>query len=457
MVKVSKLFNTVKGVSANEDGLWPTTGALGSRIHTYSTLTNYLLFNNTPQWRSLNSMQGLFDWYHSNPVFYATVMIKAREYANMEIQVWDKNKEKLVPRNTRIPIAQQLYRMFEKPNVLQSTWEWVLQRKIFLEVAGNNFTYGNFALGMKNITGLVSLWNVWPQHMKYRMATMFFEATKLEEIIESWKFEAGNYKKVWQPNEILHTNKPNTEITDDRIFGRSPAQNLVRPLTNIDMAYESRNVIMKNRGMRVILTSDRSDAAGSKIPLLDTDKEVVQEELKGYGMLEGQKQMFFSTMPLKAVPIDQDVMKLGLFEEISTDAMMVCNAYGVPEILLKLYIKGATFENQEASVRRLYQGTLIPEADEDMNSLSNFLGLDQTDYELRASYAHVPVLQESEAKKETTIKTKSDRLLAELKAKLITRDEYRQLMGYTPLPEELKDEEPEEEEQQQEDEEQEAA
>jgi hypothetical protein len=289
------------------------------------------------------------------------------------------------------------------------------------------------------------------------LANHYFEATKLEEIIQKWKFEAGTYKKEWEPNEILHTNKPNTEIVDDRIFGRSPAQNLVRPLTNIDMAYESRNVIMANRGMRVILTSDRSDAAGSKLPLLESDKEVIQQELKEYGMLNHQKQIFMSTMPLKATTIDQDVMKLGLFEEIATDAMMVCNAYGVPEILLKLYIRGATFENQEASVRRLYQGTLIPEADEDMNSLSNFLGLDDTDFELRASFAHVPVLQESEAKKETTIKTKSDRLLAELKSKLITREEYRQLMGYGPLPEELKVEEPpkettEEDEEQQEEE-----
>jgi hypothetical protein len=120
-----------------------------------------------------------------------------------------------------------------------------------------------------------------------------------------------------------------------------------------------------------------------------------------------------------------------LFEEIATDAIAVCNGYGVPEILLKMYLKGATFENQVASVRRLYEGTLIPEAEDDLIALSNFLGLNETDYYLYPSFAHVPVLQESEELKEKTAKLRSDRLLGELAQKLITPDEYRTAMGYT--------------------------
>jgi hypothetical protein len=153
-----------------------------------------------------------------------------------------------------------------------------------------------------------------------------------------------------------------------------------------------------------------------------------------YGMLEGQNQFFFSPAPLKATAIDQDVRKLGLFEEIATDAMMVCNAYGVPEILLKLYLQGATFENVEASVRRLYQGTLIPEAEDDMIAFNNFLGLNETDWKIVASFDHVAALQESEAKKAETDSKKKDIAMKEFQAGLLTLDEYRTAMGYGPMP-----------------------
>jgi hypothetical protein len=429
---VRALFNSAaKGVQADsESGLWPAVRTLSPRLANYSPLTNYFLFNDRPQWKSLHNIQSLFDWYHSNPILYAVVMIKAREYANMDILVMSRSNPGVpIKRNTQAPIPRALYKFFDRPNVLQSKWNFLLQRKIMKEVGGNSFTYGNFALSPRpNVQFLVSLWNIWPQHVQYKLKNSYFDAISVNDIIESWMFKAGDYKKEWQAWEVLHTCNPNTEIMDDRIFGRSAAQNLVRPLSNIDMAYESRNVIMRNRGMRVIMSSGKKDMSGA-IPLDKEEKEAVQEDMKSYGMLEGQKQFFLTDMPVSVTPIDQDVQKLGLFEEIATDAIAVCNGYGVPEILLKMYLKGATFENQVASVRRLYEGTLIPEAEDDLIALSNFLGLNETDYYLYPSFAHVPVLQESEELKEKTAKLRSDRLLGELAQKLITPDEYRTALG----------------------------
>jgi hypothetical protein len=160
--------------------------------------------------------------------------------------------------------------------------------------------------------------------------------------------------------------------------------------------------------------------------------------MRKYGMLENQSQFFFSPVPLTAVAIDQDVAKLGLFEEIATDAITVCNAFGVPEILLKMYIKGSTFENQEASVRRLYQGTLIPEAEDDMIAMNNFLGLDNTDWKIVPCFDHVAALQESEKVKADADNSRKTTAMNEYSKGLITIDEYRTAMGYGPTPEELK-------------------
>lgn len=410
-----KLTKYLSSKASLDTGVYGTM-TRANRVGATSSFLNVMLFSNTPHWQKLNGMQDLFNWYHSNPVFFATVMIKAREYANMKIKVVHRRSGKVEPENTLKEIPRKIYQLFNRPNVMQNRWEFLMQRKIFEEVAGNSFTYGNFGMGFKpGINTVQALWNVWPAKMQFKLAGHYFEATQSSDVIREWKFEAGKYKKVWTPDEIMHRNKPNTEINDGLIFGRATAQSLYKPLSNIDMGYESRNVIMKNRGMRVILSSNKQDANGP-ISLLPEEKEVVDKQLKQYGLLEEQSQFFFTEYPLNATPIDQDVMKLGLFEEIATDAMVVANGFGVPEILVKLYLKGATFENQEASVRRLYQGALIPEAEDEMISWNNFLRTEETDWIIVGSFDHVPALQESENQKVEKAKKKVEGVMSVIKA-----------------------------------------
>jgi hypothetical protein len=434
--QLAKLFTS----KSYGDDLYPPVSDLSSRnaglLTNSMPFVNYMFFTNTPYWQNLQGLKSLLDWYHTNPIFYAVVMIKAREYSNMRLKVVsrkDVDQKEELP-NTKKVIPAKLYALLNKPNVLQSKWEFFMQRKIFEEVCGNSFTYGNFALGMqKNINTIAALWNVWPSCMNFKLAGKYFEATNINEIISEWKFEYGNYKKIWTPDEVMHKNKPNTRIEDGLIFGRSPAQSMVRALTNIDMAYESRNVIMRNRGMRMMVSSAKSDASGT-VALDDDEKGSVHEAMKEYGTLEGQKQFFFSPVPLNAVQIDQDVFKLGLFEEIATDAMTVSNGYGVPEVLLKLYIKGATFENQMASVRRLYQGTIIPEADDEVIALNNFLGLHETDWMLLPDFDHVAALQEDQKMEAEKLEKEKKIAMDEVGKGLITREEYRERMGYGPMP-----------------------
>jgi hypothetical protein len=268
---VNRLLNLLTSKSYAEDqDLYPPVGEVSESgyrqmLRQNPSFINYMFFTDSPYWQNLIGLKSLFDWFHTNPIFYAVVMIKAREYANMRIKVVNRyTGEEEDEVKTRKAIPRKLYDLFNEPNVLQSKWEFFMQRKIFEEVCGNSFTYGNFAMGFKaDVSTLSALWNVWPAYMQFQLAGKYFEATDRKEIIKNWKFEYGSYKKTWEPHEILHKNKPNTRIEDGLIFGRSPANSLVRPLSNIDMAYESRNVMMRNRGMRVMLTSNKSDASGN--------------------------------------------------------------------------------------------------------------------------------------------------------------------------------------------------
>lgn len=418
------------GWSDPSDPYHPST-RLGERLMPY---VNYFLFSDSPLWNELKGFKPLMHSFHHNPIHNAVVNLKAREYSNMKIGVWNKRKQMLEPRTSKKPLVSKLYKMWDRPNCTQSTWEFLQQWKIFYETCGNAFSYANSPIGFKPTWETTqALWNPWPEYMKYQLTGKYFDALEISDIIKGWEFEYGKYKKTWTPQEIFHRNRPNTKIQDGLIFGQSAAEPLYRPLSNIQMAYESRNVLMKNRGMRAIISSAAGDATG-KIPLQQHEKDEVDKEIKNYGMLSGQRQFFFSNYPLDVKTFDQDVFKLGLFEEIATDAMIVAIAHGVPEVLVKLYVKGATFENQEASVRRLYQGALIPEALDDMMAWSSFLGLDDTDFCLIPLFDHIVALQESEERKANVDGKLKETAMKEVAAGLLLPEEYREMFGRPPLP-----------------------
>ncbi len=429
-----------KGYSANpETGLWPNIS--GGNLINFRSL-NYLLFDQNPTWRSLNSLDECFTAFHNNPIVHAIIMIKAREWMNMNIQVKRRKDDSVVAYNTREALPRKLYDIWDRPNPLQSRGEFLMQAKIQMEVGANAFIYHNFLYKRKAVEELQSMWNVWPQYMQYIRGRSYFDAQTMDDIITKWKFEAGSYKKEWDNYEILFSSKANTDIQDDVIFGRPQMYSHIYSISNIDAAYRSRNVMIKNRGMRLIFSSGGKDAVGN-VPLMPNEVEDIEKRWGRYGTLESQQQVFFSPYPLTVTPIDQDVRKLGLFDEVAQDALILCHEYGVPEILLRMFLASPTFENQEASLRRLYQSTLMPEAEEYFNGINKYWGLENTPFYLWPDFSHVPCLQTDLKTHEDLNTIKSNRYINEIKAGLLTKEEYRQLMGYGLLPDELKESEDE--------------
>lgn len=399
--KATKADKSVSVMDNRGSGNLPTfefMQAISSALNSFP-YANYNSFRQSAYWNQLVGLQSLFLWYQSNPILNTVINIKARESANMRIVVENINTGQIEPENTRKEIPAKIYRLIKNPNPLQTQWQWLKQRKIFRDVAGNGFTYANWPDTLKrDIRNIETLFNVWPAFMQFKLAGNYFEATQIEDIIKEWRFEYGSYKKQWNPNQILHQSESNTDPTDGLIFGIPKIKGLIKPLSNIDLCYESMNVIIKNRGMRGIISPDKSDASG-KIPLSKDEKKAVEAEIKDYGTLQDQMQFFFSHMPLNYNAVDQDVRKLGIFEEIATDTKIVCHVFGVPEILVQMDLQGTTYENQESSLRRLYQGALIPEGEDDLDGLNKFLGLNETDWRLKGYWDHIPCLQKSEKEK----------------------------------------------------------
>jgi len=375
---------------------------------------NYSYYNNRPSYLDISTVRKYFDVYTTNPVFFSAVNIIAKAESNVRIEVWNKKNEELEPISTTQKIPKKIYQLFANPNPLQSKRELFYQKSIFYNVAGNSYLYGNspdnFNLDIASVQTLV---NIWPQYMTYILEGGYFDALEISDIIRKWIFDCNTFRRTFEPNEILHQNYPNTDFQEigymskrGRISGTSVIEALRVPLSNIMMAYESRNVIIKNRGMRAILSSEKGDGMG-KVPLRPEDKKGLQDEIREYGTLEEQNQFLITSMPLKVSMIDQDVKKLGLFDEIVHDGMIVANVLGVPTDLLKLDLKGLTYENQDASVKRLYQDNVIPRVDEDFNALNVWLGLNETEWQVKGSFAHLPIFQEDKGQSAKANREKS--------------------------------------------------
>lgn len=390
----NSISNVLKRISSS-----PISKGLTGRKDLFQ---NVVIGNNRPRYINISTLRNYFDVYNSNPVFYSAVNIIAKAESNVKIEVWNKRTEEVEPISTTQKIPQKIYQLFANPNPIQSKREFFYQKSIFYNVAGNSYIYGNkppnFNLDISTIQTLV---NVWPQYMTYILAGGYFDALEISDIIKKWVFESGIFKREFEPNEILHQNYPNTDFQEydfgsrsGRISGTSVVETLRVPLSNIMLAYESRNVLIGNRGFRAIFSSAKGDGTG-RLPLMPQDKEIIQEEIKEYGTLADQKQFLFTTMPINVDMVDQDVRKLGLFEEIVDDGMIVSNALSVPTDLLKLDLKGVTYENQDASMKRLYQDNIIPRTKEDFNAFNVWLGLNETEWQVRGSFAHLPILQEN--------------------------------------------------------------
>jgi hypothetical protein len=360
--------------------------------------------NNRATWINIQENNDLERVATTNPVAFSTIDILSRYTANGQVNIRDINNGEIITRDTvtktRAPeVVKKAFQLWDKPNVMQSNWEFIRSYMFFKKTFGNAFIYAQKPNSHPtNINEVTALFNVWPQYMKAILTGKYFSAKTMSDIVSQWQFCQYAKPISFATDEILLRRENNISLSQptDKLFGQSILTSQKEPLSNIEKSYETENIVLSNRGARIVVSPDGSggDEFNKGEPLGDEEKETLIADFEDYGLLEGQKPALVTTVPIKVDVIDQDIRKLGIFESIANNALSVANAFGVPEVLLKLYIQGATFENQNISIKRMYQDTIIPEFVDYVNDLNDFLKLREFGYEYIATFDHIPVMQE---------------------------------------------------------------
>ena len=359
-------------------------------------LLNYDNGFGSPIWQSVANKNLLTSIYENNPVVNAIINIKAKAWATMRfVVVRESDGERICLENYNDD-GGKLKSLLLSPNPIQNGFEWLSQWKLNYGLYGNSYCYKSMPVGFEDSSymDISVLNNISAANIMPKTTGMWLNATRKDEIISHYEMvDIDGKTKDINTNLIWHSNVSSIKLDENFAEGVSKLVSLRKPLSNIVGAFETRNVMIYNRGALGYLSPDKRDEGVGSVALDDTEIEDIQKRMDRYGTMNNQYNHIVSPIPMKYQRIAMSPRELLLFEEIESDAIAIANAYGVPELLVKYYIKGATFENLEASEKRFYDSTIIPEAHDFVLGLNNFLNTSEEGIRIEVDFDHIASLQ----------------------------------------------------------------
>lgn len=356
--------------------------------------------------------------YERIPQLKAVVDRKAQMFSNMEL--------KLVNKSTGEQVQDKDFdKLIKNPNTTQSMNDWLVQFKQQEQIYGNQFMYKNKPSGLTKYP--VALWNISPAHIKPWLTGKIWDQIEMSGIIEKYECLFQGVNRIFKTEEILYSRIPDL---NNPIEGKSPIYALKYPLTNIERAYEYRNVLMENMGALGLLTNTSRDAMGA-VPLTPEERKRIEEDYRNsYGVGKGKGKIKISEADLKWQAMSFPTKDMMLFEEIDANTLIIMDTFGMNINIFSN--KNATFENVKNAMIQVYQDTIFPEADKFTQALGKFLMIPET-LSLVASYDHIAILKENKQKSILTIESLitalnqavQGQLLSAGQAKIILQNELK--------------------------------
>jgi hypothetical protein len=301
----------------------------------------------------------------------------------------------------------------------------MMQTKMFREIWGNEYIYLNYPFGMpsRRATAMFTL----PANLmttKTPDKRPFYLQT--DPNIE-YLFDWGGEKFPIQKENIIHLNDNRVHMSKANwVDGQSWLAYQRVPVNIIREGYYSRGFIIKNIGVQGILTNAAGNDVAGMVQISQEQAEDVQKRIAEMRRFDDRFPVIATNLPLdfKKMSVDNPA-NLGLYEEVKEDMFKLCDAAGTPAELFGSST-GSTFENQKWAERRLYENTIIPEAEEWLGALNSQFETEGESWEIVGSYTHLNVFQENLKEKGEALNRITTALRNALADGAINLDEYRE-------------------------------
>ena len=400
------------------------------RQNEYSNPLSSLNFrDNLPTWVALDCPEHYEYAYRFNPVVKAVINLIAASSSNGNKFLKDAKTGERIDWNDKSEIVQKIKKLIiDRPNPLQSAKEFEFQGIAYLKTFGNRYINNVMPSGFNkklDILNVNALWNLPSQYMELRTTGKIYNQTKLENIISDYARTNTSPIELYKPHQIIHLNEVNISTEQPTIIGLSKLEAIKDPISNTQGLFQFMRTLIAHRGMGAIVSPKKQDGTGATIPLNTSEQEEVNKKFKAdYGFLNEQNPFLWSPVPLDVIKTVMNSKELGVYEEFSNNSILISNEFNVPPELVKTYIAGATYENQEQSVKRLYQDVTIPQVTDYDAQLNYAYNIQQYGVILYTDWSHIPALAENKKDEATSNSLNSRVAMEEYKENLITWNQY---------------------------------
>ena len=226
------------------------------------------------------------------------------------------------------------------------------QRSLFLYklLVGDYYEWGEMVKGGANAGVPNSLWSL-PAHLINIKVTDDFPA-------RANAYELYTWQKSFGKEEILHEKyvNPNWNINGEQLYGFSPLKPFLRVLNRNNSAIDAAAAKFQNGGAEFMIWTD--DDRLDPTEGMEQAKAVKTKWNEEYSGLGNQGKVAISGIKMGGMPIGKTPVELGIIESEKWDAIMICNAFGVPPELLGLTQK--TYNNVKEAEKALTMRSAMP-------------------------------------------------------------------------------------------------
>lgn len=365
--------------------------------------------------------------FNSCPPLSAIIMKKALAYSNGENWVVEddgKGSDKVAKSKP----AKAIRKLLRKPNPIQTFTEFEELKYAYIEVFGYCPIWVKKPVGFPNYEA-DALWILPPNQ-----TTIEFDDT----VLGGYKIKSVSVNF----NGKIHAISPDSIFIfrggipsfGDSYLPSSKIPTLEDPINNIIDAYESRGVLIRNRGAQGIISNQTQDSAGF-IQLDPMEQEEIQSKLKMmYGRMKHQSPFIVTSSNLKWQSMLMPTKDLMLFEEIEDSADRICDAYGFPKPLFSSMGKGTTYSNMQTAERNLYQDTIIPESKKYYKQWDDFFDCLELGLIIQKDYSQLSVLQPDLKAEAEALLRRNQAFQIEFRNNQVTQNEWRKANYRDPKP-----------------------
>lgn len=390
----------IRGIGSYFSQIWHSSDH--DSVPFYPLWFNQFLNRKLPVLLDVNNLMLV---YASVPILRTIIDKKAEMLMNAKIKLYKVDKDGKKTQVMKHPVLDLLNR----PNCLQTGKEFLFQWSLMRDIYGTAFIYKNkpTSVSMPKI-----MWVLPTGEMKINPTGLLFEQTTVETIIKNYEHINNQYPnaapRYFEPKEIIRY----TDGAADRyFFGISKIVTNKLLVSNLQVALQTRNVLLTDMGAKGILSSASNDGQGG-VPLDDPERIRIEKAYRQeYGIDEDQSKIIVTNSNLKFQPIGFPTKDLMTFEEVDACQGSICDMYGMQrQIFAEASVSKAASTiggdgkgKIEEAMKITYQTTLrqcIEQYLEPFNIGAEF-GIASNSMILEGDFSEEPVMQEDQVDAES--------------------------------------------------------